>query len=293
MKRKERELLGAIFDAPGDDAPRLVYADWLQNEEDGARRARGELIAVQCAIHAAPTAEEHNRLKPRETQLMEHFADAWCAGVGLDRPSSSEQRRGSWWVERGGSWEVVFERGFIETVELSADVFPRLALRLFAREPVRALTLRRSAGKLAPRLREVVHFARLEALAFDWNGLGDPGVTELARSPHLGRLERLRIARNLLTDDAMPTLAAAHLPRLGSLALEGNAITAQGVAALGRAAWAPRLTELTLDRNPLGAIIESLSAFTALRTLSIRNTALADAEWEALVARFGEPNVHR
>jgi uncharacterized protein (TIGR02996 family) len=39
----EESLLASIYDAPDDDAPRLVYADWLQEKDD----PRGELIALQ------------------------------------------------------------------------------------------------------------------------------------------------------------------------------------------------------------------------------------------------------
>ena len=39
----ETELLAEIYAAPDDDAPRLVYADWLQERGD----PRGEFIALQ------------------------------------------------------------------------------------------------------------------------------------------------------------------------------------------------------------------------------------------------------
>lgn len=43
--RDEAALLDAIYAAPADDAPRLVYADALQEKGD----VRGEFIALQCA----------------------------------------------------------------------------------------------------------------------------------------------------------------------------------------------------------------------------------------------------
>ncbi|HEU0037623.1 MAG TPA: TIGR02996 domain-containing protein [Kofleriaceae bacterium] len=42
----EDELIAAIVAAPDDDAPRLVYADWLTERGD----LRGELIVVGCAL---------------------------------------------------------------------------------------------------------------------------------------------------------------------------------------------------------------------------------------------------
>lgn len=43
----EAGLLSAIREAPADDLPRLVYADWL---EDQGRHERGELIRLQLAL---------------------------------------------------------------------------------------------------------------------------------------------------------------------------------------------------------------------------------------------------
>ena len=38
-------FLQAIIENPDDDAPRLLYADWLEERGD----PRGEFIRVQCA----------------------------------------------------------------------------------------------------------------------------------------------------------------------------------------------------------------------------------------------------
>jgi uncharacterized protein (TIGR02996 family) len=44
-------FLQAILDAPADDTPRLVYADWL---EEHGQPDRGEFIRVQCALARLP-----------------------------------------------------------------------------------------------------------------------------------------------------------------------------------------------------------------------------------------------
>jgi uncharacterized protein (TIGR02996 family) len=41
----EDKLLAEVYASPDDDAPRLVYADWLQERDD----PRGEFIALQIA----------------------------------------------------------------------------------------------------------------------------------------------------------------------------------------------------------------------------------------------------
>ena len=63
-------FLRAIFDAPDDDTPRLVYADFLQEngEED-----RAELIRVQCELAAEPwsvASERMTDLHAAEVRLL-------------------------------------------------------------------------------------------------------------------------------------------------------------------------------------------------------------------------------
>ncbi|MGL6094513.1 MAG: TIGR02996 domain-containing protein [Fimbriiglobus sp.] len=45
-------FLHAIFAAPADDVPRLVFADWLDEHGDAAW---AELIRVSCERHRLPT----------------------------------------------------------------------------------------------------------------------------------------------------------------------------------------------------------------------------------------------
>jgi uncharacterized protein (TIGR02996 family) len=47
MDSRERGLLADVIANPGDDFPRLVYADWC---EDNGREARAEFIRVQCEV---------------------------------------------------------------------------------------------------------------------------------------------------------------------------------------------------------------------------------------------------
>ena len=46
-------FLKAIFDAPADDLPRLVFADWL---DERGESAWAELIRLQCSMHRSPPA---------------------------------------------------------------------------------------------------------------------------------------------------------------------------------------------------------------------------------------------
>src|SRR4051794_12921603 len=62
-------LLAAICDQPEDDAPRLVYADWLEEHGQADDRARAELIRVQCAAARLPPQDEDIDMAERRTRL--------------------------------------------------------------------------------------------------------------------------------------------------------------------------------------------------------------------------------
>src|SRR5262249_36789673 len=62
-------FLEDIVAHPEDDAPRLIYADWLDEQDAPEDRARAEFIRVQCAL--ARTEEEGPRrwaLQRREAE---------------------------------------------------------------------------------------------------------------------------------------------------------------------------------------------------------------------------------
>jgi uncharacterized protein (TIGR02996 family) len=74
----ERELLAAI--AAGDEASRLVYADWLEGAGDPAR---AELLRLQHALDAmSPDAPTFERASDRLRELASGIDAAWRARVG-------------------------------------------------------------------------------------------------------------------------------------------------------------------------------------------------------------------
>jgi uncharacterized protein (TIGR02996 family) len=87
----DTELLRAIRDAPFDDAPRLVYADWLAERGD----PRGAFIAAQ--IRRSVEARD------MWVELLREHDEHWAAHV---RAIPNVRYR--------------FERGFVEHVELDS-----------------------------------------------------------------------------------------------------------------------------------------------------------------------------
>jgi uncharacterized protein (TIGR02996 family) len=82
-------FLDDIRQHPDDDAPRLVYADWLEENGDAER---AEFIRVQCRLAQLPSGDpEGKRLAKREKKLLQSNARRWTeeSFLGwLDHPSA-------------------------------------------------------------------------------------------------------------------------------------------------------------------------------------------------------------
>jgi uncharacterized protein (TIGR02996 family) len=90
-------FLRAIRDAPEDDAPRLVYADWLEELGD---TDRAEFIRVQCELARPGVAPARRRLAARAKKLLAAHRVRWLARLARS-PLPWMFHRG--FVERLGS----------------------------------------------------------------------------------------------------------------------------------------------------------------------------------------------
>ena len=78
----------------GDDGPRLVYADFLDESEAPVDQARGALIRVQCAL--ARMADDHPRrpeFAARQAELLHAYQSSWTEHL-RDLALGVEFRRG-------------------------------------------------------------------------------------------------------------------------------------------------------------------------------------------------------
>jgi uncharacterized protein (TIGR02996 family) len=71
----ETALLAAVLAAPDDDAPRLVFADWL---EENGEAERAELIRCQIELTKPPHCGHS-----RENASVDHFAAKGCKRCDL------------------------------------------------------------------------------------------------------------------------------------------------------------------------------------------------------------------
>ncbi len=233
-------FMADILAHPDDDAPRLVYADWLSERGD----PRGELISVQCALHRA-TGGELARLVNRSSDLLYRHGDAWLGEI----------RR----IVRG----VELRRGFVASINATGPVFGRSGA-LFEREPIEELRL------IAPKVRDFAtlakakHRAKLRSLVFLERVTLASEDDARALGTLLSRLEKLR-ALDLRLFVAAEAAAATRavfatvaLPALEQLKLSvraGNDGTdAPAIAGALRTAKLPALRKLAAYKDSLRAL---------------------------------------
>jgi len=172
---KEENFLAEVIASPEDDAPRLVYADWLA---ENGQVDRAEFIQVQCTLASGVSDENHRAdLLARETELLEINAWDWAESLGND------------------IWEWVFQRGFIERVGMPLHASPETILSVFRRAPIQHLRFMCGYDSLAPFLEVLPRLPLLTGLEF-WNLFKeddelDKHVSQLLASPRLAELRTL------------------------------------------------------------------------------------------------------
>jgi uncharacterized protein (TIGR02996 family) len=145
-----RVLLQAIYEAPDDDVPRRVYADWLLSQGD----ARGELITLQC-----------ERREPRRVAaLLAAHKKEW---LGVLAPVVVPQT-------------AKFERGFPSEVELRFSALRQLSPVTGDPAWNTLRTLIVSSEALVPPLALLLHPAMKHV--YELRGLQPADVRSIARA---------------------------------------------------------------------------------------------------------------
>jgi uncharacterized protein (TIGR02996 family) len=249
----DQAFLADIVANPADDTPRLVYADWLTDHDQGHR---AEFIRLQCRLATLDADDpEHLPLEQREADLLEIFGQSW-------RPALPA------WARGGYSHRL--SRGFLERVSITAGEFVKRGAILFARTPVHDLELRNLRDK-APEVAASPLLARLSGLDFHENRLTADTLRVLGKSPHLGSLESLAMRFSPLDVPAAKALSGwPGLPRLRRLQL-----SYRGLQALEALARPGRLD--SLERLEIGSGFSSAGA----RALADNAPALASLSMTA------------
>lgn len=76
---QDSEFLDEIHASPYEDTPRLIYADWLEEQGD----PRGEYLRIECALNGLADGDAlFEELAPRMRALRESIDPAWLATIG-------------------------------------------------------------------------------------------------------------------------------------------------------------------------------------------------------------------
>lgn len=297
-------FLAAINANLDDDTPRLVFADWLQENGD---EARAEFIRLQCAVARGDTSGA----KQADALLAEH-RDRWLLGLpkGLrDRPD--------WCVFRRGFIVAmtVFGKHWASTSPLDKnwDAGGKAIRRITALEELwfeqpwntlvesrtltglRVLTLPSAGSGLIESLAKspvLPSLTDLTIIAKSSNGLSLRSFLAVFASPKLTQLRRLRVESMRLGNIVAAGLADPRFANLEELRLRHDSLDEAGAESLARSPAAANLRVLDLNNNPLkDAGLRHLLASPGLRAveeLDLGNCQLtpacarALADWEGL-----------
>jgi uncharacterized protein (TIGR02996 family) len=279
-------LLHGVYENLDDDAPRLVYSDWLEDHGD---TARAEFIRLHCELFRLHEDD------PRRIEL------AFRAG-------EIESKHLAEWL--GPLPELIdyhiLLRGFIG---LNCTAKQLLSQRLAraavggALAHVQSLDLDFEEERLsAARLRRLFAAPVLEQFAHLTLATGDMSSREveyLAASPRLTRLHTLDLGGSEIDHRGARALAhSPNLPGLRALDLGGNPLGDAGAMALGRSPLLGQLQCLYLWETEIGpegvvALVQD-AGVGRLKELDLSNcsidapaaTALAGSAWLSTCARL-------
>lgn len=281
----EEAFIQAIRAAWFDDAPRLIYADWL--EEQG-KADRAEFIRIQCRLRRVPDSDpDKAALNHRAEELLRDHWEEWV-GPLRDIVGPRRDQYGAMWMS-----EIyqplalrLFSRGFVCNLTLDAEDYLRHARSLRSLTPLHSLTLWRG-GRCARRLAEEPTLPGLHSLGFF--GYYDAplmagDMAALAASPYLQGLSALHLSWNSLGDEGIEALVQAPwLAGVSYLNLTENGFSDRGAHAIAKSPSLSNLHTLVLDRNYLSPeAVAALANSPKLRGLSRLVYKPPTEDWPAM-----------
>jgi uncharacterized protein (TIGR02996 family) len=287
---------------PDDDMPRLVLADWLEENGNEADLARAEFIRIQCQL---PRTKGRTRsdLEWRERSLWWKYIETWLGPI-YDACTGFSFHRGLTAIELDGERlnEIDLDTLFgcphwawIDRVHLSSPSERTFALFLHSPAASRLRSLHVEGGEPLigedPTLSECRQLDLLGELVLRHVGLTDRGSALLASCPSLTGLTALDLGDNPLNSAALEVIGRAPaLTALTALELGGCPVcddhTGPGRAALGAFFHGPlagRLTRLGLaGTGMLTAEMELLASSPMLASLEEVDLSLNHLEDDAI-----------
>ncbi len=263
-----------------DDAPRLVYADWLE-ENDDPERAEFIRLEVALANNADTQGElpavDIARMEARKNELLARNEAQWLQPL---RELGVE-----------GRIHGEFTRGYVEKICISAATFVEHGDKLLRATPVTQLYLS-APGAVGRRLADCPHLARIHSLDLsDEPSLSRTDLVAFLESPHTANLRSLSLWDKSTNDEDVAALAtASKVPALDAFTFSATKITGATLPAL-----LSRMRQLerfsldavsTFDPNHLADMLAVLNPGT-LKTLSFWHSPIRTVGIRALAETPG------
>jgi uncharacterized protein (TIGR02996 family) len=272
----EDAFLRSISEDADDVAPRLVFADWLDDNGD-PQWAR--FIRVQCRLAKLGEDDpERQRLAyEAESLLPEMLARL------TDRKHPRYAAKLATWLKEQ---RPAFERGFVARLSTTPRRFLDRADELMKVAPIQHLNLNNAAPTWGELLASP-HLPRIRSLTFNRQRLSDAGISDLIDCPGVAGLTSLDLTRNRFRIEGATALAnCPHLSKLERLVLGSNRIHDRGPEALANSPHLSNLKQLDLADclvGPRGATALANSPHLGkLERLDLSYNHVADAGARAL-----------
>lgn len=168
------QFLQEVIDHPDADEPRLVYADWL--EENGS--PRGEFIRLQCELANLNELDEpFYEGRDRSHELLNRHRETWLDELGL-KPKLFQK--------------AIFKRGFVEKITIRASSFVAESAKIMAATPVNQVRFNYIKGR-GDQLADCKALKQIRDLDLRSLNVPEPDLIGLVSSPHLNSLRSLQI----------------------------------------------------------------------------------------------------
>jgi uncharacterized protein (TIGR02996 family) len=293
-------FLRAVLERPGDDGPRLVFADWLEEHGD----PHGELIRVQCDLARHRIGDPARRdLEQRERRLLIKHAVAWFGPLKKLFKELPDPVRGFLPPIRVSAERALFGHWPDSPLPLRVELDHTLAANSHRDQNLAGLIEGLRFGRLTGlRLKSPTAEPARDLFTSIHHGdtavVDAPSVLALARwacaalaAPHRRLLRALDLSGGALTPEALELLlTCSHLRGLERLALRQTGLDDLGLAKLARCPHLADLTALDLSGNDLADLTPLLAAgaLPRLRHLYLsKNRHLSPWMQLELQARFG------
>jgi uncharacterized protein (TIGR02996 family) len=250
MSTDERAFLNAIIAAPDDDLPRLVYADWLQ---ENGRPERAEFIRLQCELAQVRIADPQGR--ERYDKLTSRLRGLQIAHLRVWEKEATDG------LPTNRQLSVLFGRGMVAEVSCTAKYFLEHGEQIISQLPLRRICLTRMSERNARALATFAPFRRIAGLRFDAGSTDADLVVSVLTICPLAHLRSLRLfdfvvnsfpaQRGRYTSVAETLARCESLSSLEYLDLSAAQIGEEGSLALAQSTALPSLEYLDLMYNSL------------------------------------------